>query len=51
MADMQQYYEGVGRRKESTARARVYPGGAGKILVNDREHNQYFGRSEDVGEL
>ena len=38
MTETQRYYEGVGRRKESTARARIYPGGTGKILVNDREN-------------
>ena len=48
MADTQQYFEAVGRRKESTARARVYPGGAGNIKVNDREHTEYFGRAADV---
>ena len=49
MTETQRYYEGVGRRKESTARARVYPGGTGKILVNDRENAKYFGRESDVG--
>lgn len=28
------YYEGVGRRKCSTARARLFPGGAGRMTVN-----------------
>ncbi|MCS7061852.1 MAG: 30S ribosomal protein S9 [Anaerolineae bacterium] len=44
----QQYYEGVGRRKEATARARLYVGGAGKITINDRELSEYFGRETDV---
>jgi small subunit ribosomal protein S9 len=48
MAEMQQYYEGVGRRKESTARARLYPQGSGKILVNDKPVNEYFGREVDL---
>ena len=29
------YHEGVGRRKESTARARVFVGGGGDFVVND----------------
>ncbi len=48
MAETQQYYEGVGRSKEATARARLYVGGSGKILVNDRELAQYFGRNNDI---
>ena len=31
-----QYYEAVGRRKESTARVRVMDG-AGKFVVNEKE--------------
>ena len=31
-----QYYEGIGRRKESTARVRVMSG-SGKFLVNEKE--------------
>lgn len=41
------YYEGVGRRKEATARARLYPQGNGTILVNDKPLTQYFGREVD----
>ena len=47
----QQYYEGVGRRKEATARARLYVGGAGKITVNDRDLTQYFGREIDINAI
>ena len=47
MTEIQQYFEGVGRRKEATARARLYVGGSGKVLVNDRELNAYFGREMD----
>ncbi len=47
----QQYYEGVGRRKEATARARLYAGGAGKITVNDRDLVQYFGREIDIAAI
>ena len=37
-----QYY-GTGRRKSSVARVRLVPG-TGKITVNKRELNEYFGR-------
>ena len=43
----EQYFEGVGRRKEATARARLYPQGSGRILVNDKPVNEYFGREID----
>jgi small subunit ribosomal protein S9 len=46
MAD--RYYEGVGRRKTSTARARVYPGGNGQITVNDKSAADYFPRQGDL---
>ena len=48
MAETQQYFEGVGRRKEATARARLYPQGSGKVLVNDKPLNEYFGRLVDL---
>ena len=38
------YYEGVGRRKTSTARVRLYPG-TGSIVVNDRALEDYFPRA------
>ncbi len=38
------YYEGVGRRKEATARVRIYAG-QGTYTVNDRPVNEYFYRS------
>jgi len=37
-----QYY-GTGRRKESVARVRLVPG-EGKIIINDKEMEQYFPR-------
>ena len=37
-----QYYEGVGRRKTATARVRLFPGGEGTIVVNDRPAQDYF---------
>jgi len=47
MAETQQYFEGVGRRKEATARARLYVLGSGRVLVNDRTVEEYFGREID----
>jgi len=42
------YYEGVGRRKAATARVRIYPGGEGSIVINDRPAAEYFSRSMDI---
>ena len=36
------YFYGTGRRKKSIARVRVYPG-TGKIIINDRDIDDYFG--------
>ncbi len=38
------YYEGVGRRKEATARVRIYAG-QGAYLVNERPVHEYFYRN------
>ena len=43
-----QYYEGIGRRKTSTARVRLHTGGTGSITVNEKPVNQYFGRATDA---
>lgn len=42
-----QYYEGVGRRKEATARVRVMSG-SGRFLVNDKPLEEYFPRLGDA---
>jgi len=42
-----QYYEGIGRRKESTARVRV-SSGSGVFTVNQKTLEDYFGRTGDV---
>ncbi len=42
-----QYYEGVGRRKESTARVRVM-NGSGRFVVNDKPAQDYFTRLGDL---
>ncbi|MEA3310320.1 MAG: 30S ribosomal protein S9 [Chloroflexota bacterium] len=41
------YYEGLGRRKRATARVRIYPGGAGQVLINGKDYQEYFGRKFD----
>ncbi len=43
MAATGKYYEGVGRRKTSTARVRIYAG-QGSFLVNERPVEEYFPR-------
>jgi small subunit ribosomal protein S9 len=45
-----QYYEGIGRRKESTARVRLMSG-SGKFTVNDKEAEAYFTRLGDLQAL
>jgi small subunit ribosomal protein S9 len=45
------YYEGVGRRKAATARVRIYPGGNGNIVINDRPVADYFSRMMDIVHL
>ena len=42
-----QYYEGVGRRKESIARVRLMSG-SGKFVVNEKEAGAYFTRLGDL---
>ena len=36
------YLYAVGRRKEASARVRVYPEGSGKIIVNGFDYKEYF---------
>jgi len=47
----QSYYEGIGRRKRATARVRIYPGGDGTFIVNDRPLQEYFPRLGDIDNL
>ena len=42
------YYEGVGRRKRATARVRLFPGGDGSIVVNERPLDEYFSRDMPI---
>jgi small subunit ribosomal protein S9 len=50
MADLA-YYEGLGRRKEATARVRLHTGGAGKFTVNNKPMEEYFTRGMDQGQV
>ncbi|MBL8116926.1 MAG: 30S ribosomal protein S9 [Anaerolineae bacterium] len=43
-----QYYEGVGRRKAATARVRIFPGGTGNLVINDKDGSDYLPRPGDV---
>ena len=45
MAD--QYYEGIGRRKASTARMRIMSG-SGDFVVNEKPLAEYFTRAGDI---
>jgi small subunit ribosomal protein S9 len=46
MSDDVRYFEGVGRRKRSVARVRLYPG-TGEVVINDKALKEYFGRVQD----
>ena len=45
MAKMQ--YQGTGRRKSSVARVRLIPG-TGKITVNKKDLEEYFGKGNEI---
>lgn len=47
------YYEGIGRRKRSSARVRIYPGeeAKGVFVVNGKEVTEYFPRFGDYQTL
>lgn len=42
-AQQQHYYYGLGRRKSSIAKVRLFPG-EGTVVINGRPANEYFGR-------
>ena len=46
----ERYFEGIGRRKESTARVRV-SNGSGKFIVNEKELEAYFTRLGDTNTI
>ncbi len=43
-----QYYEGIGRRKEASARVRLFPGGNGAVIINDKPGDAYLSRAGDL---
>lgn len=47
---MAQYYEGIGRRKESTARVRLVTG-SGKFTVNEKDGAAFFTRLGDLEDI
>ena len=47
---MAQYYEAVGRRKESTARVRLADG-SGNFTVNEKDAAIYFPRTGDLNDI
>lgn len=47
---MAQFYEGIGRRKLSTARVRL-TSGSGKFLINEKPLDVYFGRMGDMDSI
>jgi small subunit ribosomal protein S9 len=47
---MAQYYEAVGRRKESTARVRLSDG-SGTFIVNEKDAAVYFPRVGDLNDI
>ncbi len=47
---MAQYYEGIGRRKESTARVRLTTG-SGKYTVNEKDFAAFFTRMGDFEDI
>ena len=42
-----QYFEGIGRRKESSARVRI-SNGSGRFIVNEKPFEAYFTRTGDM---
>jgi small subunit ribosomal protein S9 len=45
-----QYYEGIGRRKASTARVRI-SSGSGEFIVNEKPLEEYFPRLGDSAQI
>ena len=45
-----QYYEGIGRRKTSTARVRVMTG-SGQFIINEKTLKEFFPRLGDVNSI
>jgi small subunit ribosomal protein S9 len=49
MEEAKRYYEGIGRRKRSSARVRIYPSSeaTGEFTVNGKDVKEYFPRFGD----
>jgi small subunit ribosomal protein S9 len=43
-----QYYEGIGRRKRATARVRLWTGGDGNVIINDKPGKEFLPREGDL---
>lgn len=43
-----EYYYGMGRRKTSVARVRIYPNGDGSIIINGKKSQEFFGERPSV---
>ncbi len=43
-----QYYEGIGRRKTASARVRLWPGGKGTVIINDKPAEEFLPREGDL---
>lgn len=39
----EKYYQSIGRRKTAIAQVRLFPGGNGKVTINGKPLNEYFG--------
>jgi small subunit ribosomal protein S9 len=43
-----QFYEGIGRRKQASARVRLHPGGNGAVIINDKPGEAFLSRAGDI---
>ncbi len=43
-----QYYEGIGRRKRASARVRLWTGGNGSVVINDKPGEEFLPREGDL---
>ena len=43
-----QYHEGIGRRKTATARVRIWLGGNGSVIINDKPGQEFLPREGDL---
>jgi small subunit ribosomal protein S9 len=43
-----QYHEGIGRRKTATARVRIWLGGNGSVVINDKPGAEFLPREGDL---